>query len=69
MTMKPIPTFGFIDEPQFRAPDNRAHAAWLLRTYRRKHAMYRITRAGIGQYLIQLRMSDAPTALLITREV
>lgn len=69
---KPIPTFGFIDEPQFRAPDTRARLANAMRHYRyaRKASgsrQYRITRTALGHYLVTLDYPNAPTAEIITR--
>lgn len=69
---KPIPTFGFIDEPQFRTPDNRARLANAMRHYRyaRKASgarQYHLVRMSPGRYLVTLDYPGAPTAEIITR--
>ena len=56
--MKPVYTFGFIDEPQFRCPDSRAHVAHLLRAYRAHPERYQVTRIPNG-YRVKQSLSNA----------
>lgn len=68
--MKTIPSFGFIDEPQFRTPMSRAEAAHRLRSYRNRtngnFKRYIVTKALNG-YFVRLNCYNDPTALIITK--
>jgi hypothetical protein len=69
--MKTIPTFEFIDEPQYRTPMSREETANRLRSYRCRsngnHKRYCVTTLGHGQYNIHLRYTDSPVALITTK--
>ncbi|UOF82424.1 UNVERIFIED_CONTAM: hypothetical protein [Bacteriophage sp.] len=54
MSKKPQFTFGFIDEPQFRCRDTRAHVAHLLRAYRANPRRYQLTRIPNGYRVHQV---------------
>jgi hypothetical protein len=68
--MKTIPTFEFIDEPQFRTPMSRAEAAHRLRSYRNREnsnfKRYTVSKASNG-YLVSLNCYNSPVALIITK--
>lgn len=68
--MKTIPTFEFIDEPQFRKSMSRAETANWLRSYRNREngnfKRYTVTKATNG-YFVTLNCYNSPIALLITK--
>ena len=66
MAIKHQFTFGFIDEPQFRCQDSRAHVAHLLRAYRANPRRYELTRIPNG-YRVRQVFSTATAEIL--REV
>jgi hypothetical protein len=70
--MKPIPTFGFIDEPQFAGPESRAYIAHRLRCWRNARGnlgcrVYLVRRVRAGLYHVQMRAHGAPVARITTR--
>lgn len=66
--MKPDYKFYFADEPQFAAPDSRAHTAHMLRAWRSRgqcaNGRYVVRRLAPGLYSATLRYPGAPTAIL-----
>lgn len=68
--MKTTPSFGFIDEPQFRTSMSREETVHRLRSYRNRSngnfKRYTITRTSNG-YFIRLNCHNEPTALIITK--
>jgi len=69
--MKTIPTFEFIDEPQYCTPMSRAETANRLRSYRCQSngndKRYCVAIVGRGQYNVHLRYTDSPVALIVTK--
>ena len=68
--MKTTPSFGFIDEPQFRTPMSRAETVHRLRAYRNREngnfKRYAVTKTTNG-YFVRLNCYNSPIALLITK--
>lgn len=68
---KTLPSFEFIDEPQYRTTMSRAETANRLWSYRCKSngnkKRYSVMLEKPGVYLVTLRYSGAPTALIDTK--
>jgi hypothetical protein len=70
--MKPIPTFGFVGEPQFVTPESRAYIAHRLRCWRNARGnlgcrVYLVRRVRAGLYHVQMIASGSPVARVTTR--
>lgn len=50
--MKPLFTFYFTDQPQFRAVDKRYVTAGMLRAYRAHPERYALKRLGLHRYSV-----------------
>lgn len=68
---KSIPTFEFVEEPQFQTTMSREETAKWLRSYRCRtngnKNRYSVMLERPGVYLVTLRYPSAPTAILNTR--
>jgi hypothetical protein len=64
--MKPLCHFHFMDEPQFRAHDSRAHVAHLLRAYRSDSRRFSISRVSSGMYHVRMT-GHSVTAVIETK--
>jgi len=68
---RPIPTFCFADEPQFRTTCGRQEMANRLQSYRCREngnaRRYSVKRVRSGLYHVQLRYTGSPVAVIETR--
>lgn len=66
--MKPQFAFYFEDEPQYRAVDQRAYTASLLRSYRKRPHQFVLRRAGLHHYRVTLLLSPSRLVAVLKTE-
>lgn len=64
---KPVCTFGFDDEPQYRTVEDRSYIAHMLRSFHNQPGRYDLRRSAPGKYSVRVKHRGSAPATITTR--